>query len=157
MAGRAGQTQLSGFVDVLVNQGFEVVALMACSWGVERGKGQSLAVFPGSVASDTGSRAFRGDSGSLHGAMRSQTALAQGVECSKVVLISSPSSVREVLERFAGFIGLSPASTVRFLARVEDSGGNGRVVEHGREYQALFRPGAGIHDEADAEIPSEMR
>ena len=76
-------TQLSGFVDVLVNQGFEVVALDGPAHGASSGERANPWLFSQAVSQAIQAVGpFEAILGHSMGGNAVATALAQGVECS---------------------------------------------------------------------------
>ncbi len=81
-------------------------------------------------------------------------ALGQGLNVERVVLLGGPSSLRGVLSRFAGFVGLPQAAHARFLQEVEDYTGVPLDELDGVRTAPRLKPAALIvHDRDDDTVP----
>jgi pimeloyl-ACP methyl ester carboxylesterase len=109
-------TQLAGFVDALVTGGFRVIALDGPAHGQSAGKQANQLLFAQAVLKVSQQLGpFEGIVGHSMGGSALGIALADGLKCDKVVMISSPASIPRVLRRFAAFIGL-PNSSIKLLS-----------------------------------------
>ena len=148
-------TQLSGFVDTLLAEGFQVIALDGPAHGQSKGRQANPAAFSQAV-----SQAFR-QLGPFEGVLAHSMggsalglSLAEDIQCDKVVLISSPSSIVSVLQRFAGFIGLPRSSTERFIGMVERNVGRpADALDTAKNLSLVASAGLIIHDKRDREVP----
>jgi esterase/lipase len=148
-------TQMSGFVDVLVARGFEVVALDGPAHGHSKGTRANPYLFAKAVAhAHKNLGPFERVIGHSMGGNAIATAMSEGMQCSKVVLISSPSSIDNVLKRFASFIGLPKLSGKQFIAMVEENVGKStELLNTAENISKLAIKGLVIHDKSDIEIP----
>lgn len=148
-------TQMSGFVDGLVNSGYQVIAIDGPAHGHSQGRRANPYVFSQAVASACQQLGpFEGVIGHSMGANAVATAVAEGLEPAKVVLISSPSSIENVLQRFARFVGLPRRSQHRFVRQVELSVGKPSwALNTACNIRNTAAKGLIIHDRADSEIP----
>ncbi|MCP5162049.1 MAG: alpha/beta hydrolase [Hahellaceae bacterium] len=148
-------TQLAGFVDSLVALGFKVIALDAPAHGQSAGKQSNPVQFAEAVMQINQQLGpFDGIVGHSMGGSAVGLALSQGVECGKVVLISSPSSIISVLKRFAHFIGLPGKCAQRFIQQVElNVGRPANELNIAERLSALKSKGLIIHDKGDMEVP----
>jgi len=81
-------------------------------------------------------------------------ALSLGLSIDRVVLLGGPSSLRGVLNRFAGFIGLPQTAHARFLQEVEDYTGVPLDDLDGVRSAPRLKPAALIvHDRDDNAVP----
>ncbi len=148
-------TQVSGFTEMFVESGFQVIALDCPAHGRSTGKQANPVMFAKAVVqanSELGP--FEAIIGHSMGGSAVAIALSEGVECEKVVLISSPSSIESVLKRFAKFIGLPTKSTQRFLHLVgEQVGRSADALNIAKLIQANSSKGLIIHDQDDIEVP----
>lgn len=81
-------------------------------------------------------------------------ALSEGLQCDKVVLISSPSSIEGVLKRFARYIGLPQKSTENFIQKIGDNvGRSAESLNVAELIQSVSSKGLIIHDQDDIEVP----
>ncbi len=150
-------TQMSGFVDVLLERGFEVIALDGPAHGHSNGSRANPYVFAKAVAHVYKKLGpFEGVIGHSMGGNAVATAISEGMKCSKVVLISSPSSIDDVLKRFASFIGLPKSAGQKFIGMVEDRVGKSTTfLNTATNISKGSTKGLIIHDRSDLEIPYE--
>jgi fermentation-respiration switch protein FrsA (DUF1100 family) len=148
-------TQLSGFVDSLLELGFQVIALDAPAHGYSAGRCANPVLFAKAIATaDRQLGPFDGIVGHSMGGSAVGIALSEGVRCEKVVLISSPSSIEGVLKRFAGFIGLPGKCTKLFIQMVEEYAGRpAGELDVAVKLKDLKSIGLVIHDKNDIEVP----
>ncbi len=150
-------TQMSGFVDALLERGFQVIALDGPAHGHSAGEQANIFLFSQAVG-----HAYRTlgpfESVIAHsmGGSAVCKALATESSLSKVVLIASPSSIQRVLTRFSAFIGLSAKNTRRFVQSIEQVVGlPTQALDTATNIKAFRAEGLIIHDRDDAEIPYE--
>ncbi len=148
-------TQLSGFVDSLLQLGFQVIALDAPAHGHSAGRRANPVLFAKAIAAaDRQLGPFDGIVGHSMGGSAVGIAIADGVKCDKVVLISSPSSIESTLKRFAAFIGLPGKCTKLFIQMVEEQAGRpARDLDIAVKLKDLKSMGLVIHDKSDLEVP----
>jgi pimeloyl-ACP methyl ester carboxylesterase len=148
-------TQLGRFVDPLVAAGYRVVALDGPAHGASPGGTSDL------VETTEALRKVARDLGSLAGVIAhsfggavTTLALERGLQAASVVLISSPSSVHDVLERFGALAGIRGAAMRAFRAALEARTGV-RVadVEIFERVSNLRVPALIVHDRGDREVP----
>lgn len=155
-------THMSGFVDHLLEKGFQVYAFDGPAHGHSDGQRANPYMFAQAVSyvyENLGP--FEGVIGHSMGGSAVSFALSQLDEASKadlnrVVLISSPSSIQNVLERFAGFIGLSNTNTIKFVRLIERAVGQPTAqLNTAFNVKNLLCDGLIIHDKSDLEVPYE--
>jgi len=148
-------TQLGRFVDPLVRAGFRVIALDLPAHGESAGTRTDL------IECTEALRKVGRDVGPIaaivahsFGGAITTLALERGLDARAVVLISSPSSIRDVLRRFEELIGLSAAGARAFRATIERQT---RVkladVEIFERVARLQVPALIVHDRGDREVP----
>ena len=102
-------TQMSGFVDELVNAGYQVIAIDGPAHGHSQGRRANPYLFAQAVTSAYQTLGpFEGVVGHSMGGNAVATAIAEGIDPSRVVLISSPSSIEGVLQRSQHASWLNP-------------------------------------------------
>ena len=148
-------TQLAGFVDALCEQGFKVVAMDAPAHGKSLGKQANPVMFARAIQSVNQQLGpFDAIIGHSMGGSAVAIALSEGVNCATAVLISAPSSIEGVLQRFGRFIGLPAFTVQKFIQRVENSVGRPvRSLEVSHRVRTLTTQALVIHDETDEEVP----
>ncbi len=153
-------TQMYGLAAGLLEQGFDVVAVDMPGHGHSAGDTANPHVFAQTIqlAEDALGR-FEIVIGHSMGAGATAVAVGRGLLTSKMVLISGPSSVENVLRRFSGFVGLSKKTTDKFVAFIGRAVG---VPAEALDSTLLLKhckvPALLIHDESDVEVPaSESR
>ena len=155
-------TQMSGFVDHLLSQGFQIYALDGPAHGQSEGKQANPYVFAEAVSNVYESLGpFEAVIAHSMGGSAVSVALSQMDSSvvsglNKVVLISSPSSIQNVLERFSGFIGLSASNTANFVRLIEEVVGQPtEALDTASNVSKLLCEGLVIHDKSDLEVPYE--
>ncbi|KXJ59803.1 MAG: hypothetical protein AXW14_14660 [Alteromonas sp. Nap_26] len=78
---------------------------------------------------------------------------AKDIIANKLVLISSPASFLEVIERFANALRLSTKATMLFTNKVEELVGKHEEVEVVNKVKSSTIPSLVIHDRYDKQIP----
>ncbi len=152
-SGRA--TQVSGFVHDLVEHGYQVVAIGGPAHGQSVGRSANPSLFTTDIhLADETFGSFEGAIGHSMGGNAIATALAEGFECPKTVLISSPSNIENVLMRFADFIGLPSKTKPFFISAVErEVGKSAEALNAAVNLQKSSSTCLIIHDQNDLEIP----
>jgi pimeloyl-ACP methyl ester carboxylesterase len=148
-------TQLAGFVDPLVLNGFQVVAVDAPAHGFSLGKQSTPLMFAEAIQTvDQQIGPFDGILGLSMGGSAIGINLSQGLNSEKAVLISSPSSIIGVLQRFAQLIGLPPKSASTFIRLVGEAVGvPAKNLNIAEKLKGLQHDGLIIHDIDDQEVP----
>jgi pimeloyl-ACP methyl ester carboxylesterase len=150
-------TQLGRFVAPLAASGFRVLAVDAPAHGESPGTETDL------IECTEALRRIGRDIGPLAGIVAhsfggatTTLAVERGLDVRAVVLIASPTSVRDVIARFAVLIGLRDLGLVAFRTALERRTGV-RLSDVGIYERAsdLQVPALIIHDHDDAEVPFE--
>lgn len=148
-------TQMSGFVDGLVSSGYQVIAIDGPAHGHSQGREANPYLFAQAVSmayEELGP--FAGVVGHSMGGNAVATAVAEGLETERVVLISSPSSIDNVLKRFASFVGLPQRSERQFVQLIEETVGKPAwALNTACNIRNTTAKGLIIHDQSDQEIP----
>ena len=148
-------TQMYGLVSGLVKQGYTVVAVDMPGHGHSEGKTSNAYLFSQAVQlAQQKLGHFHAIIGHSMGAGASAIAVGNGVTTDKLVLISGPSSIENVLRRFSSFVGLNKTTTNKFIAFIGQYVG---VPAHELDSAKLLKkctiPTLLIHDESDTEVP----
>lgn len=148
-------TQVSGFVEDLVKNGYQVIAIDGPAHGQSIGLSANPYMFTKAIQlANEEFGPFEGAIGHSMGGNALATALAEGFECPKTVLISSPSNIENVLIRFADFIGLPSKTKPLFVSAVEKEVGKpARTLNASENIQKSNSTCLIIHDQNDLEIP----
>jgi len=148
-------TQMSGFVEALLAADYQVIAVDGPAHGQSSGNRANPYLFSRAVLQVYAKLGpFEGVVGHSMGGNAVATAIAEGLECPKVVLISSPSSIESVLKRFAKFVGLPKNSAHEFVRLVEEAVGKpARALDTAANLRDNTSEGLVIHDMEDREIP----
>ena len=148
-------TQMYGLIKGLVKQGYSVVAVDMPGHGHSTGNTSNAYVFSQAVAlaqQELGH--FHAIIGHSMGAGAAGIAVGKGVKTDKLVLISGPSSIENVLRRFSGFVGLNNNATHKFIEFIGQYVGVSAVeMDATKLLQASDIPTLLIHDEHDFEVP----
>ena len=149
-------TQMYGIAKEFLNIGYEVVAVDMPAHGHSKGTSSNPNVFAQTITlAQQQLGAFEAIIGHSMGAGATAIAIGRGVTTQKMVLISGPSSIENVLRRFAGFIGLNKKSRDRFVDFISNFVG---ATPNDLDSQLLLRdckiPALLIHDEGDLEVPA---
>jgi pimeloyl-ACP methyl ester carboxylesterase len=148
-------TQLGMFVEPLVERGFRVIAVDNPAHGESSGTRTDLIECTEAlrrVARDLGPLA--GVIGHSLGGAVTTLALERGLDAKAVVLISMPSSVRDVIARFARVAGLNERSARAFRELMEEQTGvTLQDVEIFERVAGLRVPALIVHDRGDHEVP----
>ena len=148
-------TQVSGFVEDLVKSGYQVIAIDGPAHGQSIGRSANPYMFTKAIQlADEAFGPFEGAIGHSMGGNAIATAFAEGFECPKTVLISSPSNIENVLIRFAEFIGLPSKAKTLFISAVErEVGKPAEALNASENIQKSNSEYLIIHDKHDIEIP----
>ena len=150
-------TQLYRLVQPLLDQGYKVIGLDGPAHGESEGSKANPVMFAKAIKLlNEHEGPFEAMIGHSMGGSSVAISLSEGVDVSKVVLISSPSSILTVLQRFSRFIGLSEDVSHRFIRSVSHHAG--QEAKHLDVPKLLANSDASvlvIHDEQDIEIPFE--
>jgi len=88
------------------------------------------------------------------GAGATSIALSRGIDCGKIVLISGPSSLENVIRRFSSFIGLNSKAINWFIEHcTEQVGVAPSVLDSASLLSTIEIPTLIIHDKDDIEVP----
>ena len=147
--------QLGRFVQPLVQAGFRVIAFDLPAHGGSSGERTDL------IECTEALRKVGRDVGPIaaivahsFGGAITTLALERGLDARLVVYIASPSSIRDVLQRFGDAIGLSERAMQAFRAAIEQ---RTRVkladVEIFERVAGLRVPALIVHDRGDSEVP----
>ena len=155
-------TQMSGFVEPLLKQGFQVCAFDGPAHGHSEGNRANPYVFAQAVSyvyKNLGpfeAVIAHSMGGSAVSVALSEMDTDSVTRPEKVVLISSPSSIHNVLDRFANFIGLSETNTAKFARLIEKAVGQPtQALSTATNVRELSCEGLIIHDRSDIEVPYE--
>jgi len=153
-------TQMYGLVKGLVIQGYTVFAVDMPGHGHSSGETSNAYLFSQTVKlaqQELGH--FHAIIGHSMGAGATAIAVGKGVTADKLVLISGPSSIENVLRRFSGFVGLNKNTTDKFIDVIgQFVGVPASELDATKLLQACDIPALLIHDEHDIEVPvSESR
>jgi pimeloyl-ACP methyl ester carboxylesterase len=148
-------TQMYGLVKGFVEQGYTVYAVDMPGHGHSSGETSNAYIFSQTVklAQQTLGH-FHAIIGHSMGAGATAIAVGNGVTADKLVLISGPSSIENVLRRFSGFVGLNKNTSNKFVdfigqyVGVPASEMDAAELLHECDIPALL-----IHDEHDIEVP----
>ncbi len=148
-------TQLYGLVPSLLNLGYKVVAVDMPAHGHSQGTMSNAKEFVETILlAQQRLGKFDVVIGHSMGAGASGMAMAKGLDTQKLVLISGPSSIENVLRRFTGFIGLNARTSDLFVRFVEKHvGGAVDTLDSARLLDQCQVPALLIHDQEDLEIP----
>jgi len=148
-------TQMYGFVPQLLRQNYEVIALDMPAHGCSSGSKTDAYEFSQTVLlAESKLGSFDVIIGHSMGAGAANFAIAEGLISQKLVLISGPSSIENVLRRFASFLGLNYNAVNFFIKH------SGEVIGRKAEDIDLITlqkrtqiPTLFIHDRMDYEVP----
>lgn len=148
-------TQMSGFVPDLQALGYQIIALDMPAHGHSKGTISNVYEFAQTLLR---AQSLLGPIalviGHSMGAAASGVAVSLGLQTEKLVLISGPSSIETVLNRFARFIGLQARARHRFLEVIGDTVGvPPRALDVAERLQSSRVPVLIIHDDQDQEVP----
>jgi pimeloyl-ACP methyl ester carboxylesterase len=148
-------TQMYGLVKGLVKQGYTIFAVDMPGHGHSSGNTSDAYLFSQTVKlaqQELGH--FHAIIGHSMGAGAASIAVGQGVTSDKLVLISGPSSIENVLRHFAGFVGLNTKTSDKFVGFIERHVGKPTAeLDASTLLQSCEIPTLLIHDEYDIEVP----
>jgi pimeloyl-ACP methyl ester carboxylesterase len=148
-------TQMYGLVKGLVKQGYTIFAVDMPGHGHSSGETSNAYIFSQTVKlaqQELGH--FHAIIGHSMGAGAAAIAVGKGVITDKLVLISGPSSIENVLRRFSGFVGLNKKTTNKFIDSIGHYVGVPVTeLDATKLLQACGIPALLIHDEYDIEVP----
>ena len=148
-------TQMYGLVTGLVKQGYSVIAVDMPGHGHSSGETSDPYIFSQTV------KLAQQELGHLHaiighsmGAGAAAIAVGKGVKTDKLVLISGPSSIVNVLRRFSDFVGLNRNASHKFTEFIGQYVGVPAIeMDVTKLLQTSDTPTLLIHDEHDVEVP----
>ncbi len=148
-------TQMHRLVPQLVEQGFEVIGIDAPGHGHSKGSTANPVAFAEAVVrADQTWGPFYGAIGHSMGAASLSIAMESGARLGRMVLISSPNNLHEVLAAFARFIGLSKQVSTLFIKEIEhEVGRTANDLDVGRVFAKLGPKALIIHAKNDREVP----
>jgi pimeloyl-ACP methyl ester carboxylesterase len=148
-------TQMYGLVKGLVEQGYTVFAVDMPGHGHSTGETSNAYLFAQTIKraqQELGH--FKAIIGHSMGAGAAAIAVGKGVIADKLVLISGPSSIENVLRRFSGFVGLNKLTTNKFIDFIgQYVGVPAAELDATKLLQSCDIPALLIHDEHDIEVP----
>jgi pimeloyl-ACP methyl ester carboxylesterase len=144
-----------GLVKGLIEQGYSVIAVDMPGHGHSPGKTSNAYVFSETVRlAQQKLGCFHAIIGHSMGAGAAAIAVGKGVKTDKLVLISGPSSIENVLCRFSDFVGLNKNATHKFIDFIGQYVGVPAIeMDATKLLQASDTPTLLIHDEHDIEVP----
>ncbi len=141
-------TQMYGLVPDLLAQGFEVTALDMPRHGHSTGSQSNPYIFGQTILmAQQKLGEFDGIVAHSMGAGATAFSLQNGLNTQKLVLVSGPSSIDNILNHFAGLMGLNKKTTQYFIQEIE------KTVGIAKEHLEITTPTLVVHDEADLEVP----
>ena len=148
-------TQMYGLIRGLVKQGYSVVAVDMPGHGHSTGETSNAYLFSQTVKlAQQKLGYFHAIIGHSMGAGAAAIAVGKGVVTDKLVLISGPSSIENVLRRFSGFVGLNNNATEKFIEFIGQYVGVPAIeMDATKLLKASNTPTLLIHDEHDVEVP----
>ena len=153
-------TQMYGLVPQLLELGYRVTALDMPAHGQSPGKMANAEVFVQTLLlAQEKLGKFDAVVGHSLGAGAASLALSRGLETDKLVLVSGPSSIENVLRRFSGFVGLNRRATNKFIEfAAELVGRHPADLDASKQNAGNLTPTLIVHDVDDNEVPiSESR
>lgn len=147
-------TQLYGLIEGLVTQGYSVVAIDMPGHGHSSGDSSNAHIFSQTVVlAQQILGHFHVVIGHSMGAGAAAIAVGKGVSTDKMILISGPSSIENVLRHFTRIVGLNKKTSDNFVNAI------GRIVgipasdmDATQLLQQCEVPTLLIHDESDREV-----
>lgn len=148
-------TQMYGFVPQLLQQGYQVIALDMPAHGLSKGSTSDANKFIQTILlAEQTLGTFEAIIGHSMGAGATSAAVSRGLKSKKLILISGPSSIENVLRRFSGFVGLNPKATDFFVDYTGKKVGvspttiDSITLSKSNDIPTLF-----VHDRLDFEVP----
>lgn len=153
-------TQMYGLVPQLITLGYQVIAVDMPAHGQSAGTMSNAEVFIQTILlAQTKIGKFDAIIGHSMGAAATSMALSRGLDTDKLVLVSGPSSLENVFNRFSAFIGLNKKATNKMIDFASELVGT-EITD--LDACSLLNKNATstliIHDQDDTEVPiSESR
>ncbi|MFQ3186969.1 alpha/beta hydrolase [Marinomonas primoryensis] len=148
-------TQMYGLVEGLLRQDYTVFAVDMPGHGHSSGEVSDAYLFYQTIKlaqQELGH--FHAIIGHSMGAGAAAIAVGKGVTTNKLILISGPSSIENVLRRFSGFVGLNKKTTNKFIDFIGHHVGVLATELDATKLLGLCDiPTLLIHDEHDIEVP----
>ena len=147
-------TQMYRLVGELVEHGFEVIAIDAPGHGHSPGNRSNPGLFSQAILeAEKTWGPFYGSIGHSMGAAALSIALESGVRLGRLVLISSPNNLYDVLMSFARFLGLSNKVAGLFVSKVENEVGlSAKDLDVGTIFSQKKPQALVIHAKNDREV-----
>jgi pimeloyl-ACP methyl ester carboxylesterase len=144
-----------GLVKGLIIQGYTIFAVDMPGHGHSSGETSNAYLFSQTVKlAQRKLGHFHAIIGHSMGAGAASIAVGKGVTTDKLVLISGPSSIENVLRRFSGFVGLNKNTTQKFVESIgRHVGVPASELDATELLQACDIPTLLIHDEHDIKVP----
>ena len=148
-------TQMYGLVKEIIEQGYTVIAVDMPGHGHSKGQTSNAFIFAQTVQYMQEKLGhFYAVIGHSMGAGATAIAVGKGLEADKLVLISGPSSIENVLKRFSGFVGLNRHASELFVTFIgKHVGVPASELDATELLQGCNIPTLIIHDELDIEMP----
>ncbi len=148
-------TQLFGLIEGLVAKGYSVVAIDMPGHGHSKGDTSNAYLFSQTIAlAQKILGHFHVIIGHSMGAGATSVAVGKGVSTDKMVLISGPSSIENVLRHFTQIVGLNNKTTDNFIAAISRLVGiPASDMDATQLLQRCDVPTLLIHDDGDREVP----
>lgn len=148
-------TQMYRLVPTLIKLGYEVIAVDMPGHGHSSGETSHAEAFVQTLLlAQQRIGHFDAVIGHSLGAGASSIALSRGLLTDKLVLISGPSSVDNVLRQFSRFVGLNRRATEEFINHASQLVGVGvNDLDAAKANQSVKTPTLIIHDQEDSIIP----
>ena len=148
-------TQMYGMVPSLLTLGYQVTAIDMPGHGHSAGDISHAEAFVQTVLlAQQKLGKFDAVIGHSMGAGASSIAISRGLDTDKLVLISGPSSVENVLRRFSGFVGLNRHATEKFLHHAGNLvGKQPKELDAINSSENVQVATLIIHDHQDREVP----
>mgnify|MGYP000695128505 FL=1 len=148
-------TQLFGLIEGLVAKGYSVVAIDMPGHGHSKGDTSNAYLFSQTIAlAQKILGHFHVIIGHSMGAGATSVAVGKGVSTDKMVLISGPSSIENVLRHFTQIVGLNNKTTDNFIAAISRLVGiPASDMDATQLLQQCDVPTLLIHDDGDREVP----
>ncbi|WP_281560090.1 alpha/beta hydrolase [Thalassomonas sp. RHCl1] len=153
-------TQMYGLVPRLLELGYRVTALDMPAHGKSQGDMANAEVFVQTLLlAQEKLGKFDAVIGHSMGAGAASLALSRGLETDKLVLVSGPSSIENVLRRFSKIVGLNRRATNKFIDFASELVGvHPAELDASKQNVGNPTPTLIVHDLDDREVPiSESR
>ncbi|MCO7226483.1 alpha/beta hydrolase [Pleionea sp. CnH1-48] len=148
-------TQMYGLVPALLNKGYEVIAIDMPAHGHSHGNISHAEAFIQTILlTQQHFGEFDAIVGHSLGAAASSIALSRGLNTQKLVLISGPSNIANVLTRFSQYVGLNNKATQHFLTHAGNLvGKQPSDLDAINVTDDILVNTLVIHDQNDVEVP----